>query len=223
MGEDRRKRVSGLFITFEGGDGSGKSTQIATLAARLQSLGADVRTFREPGGVTPDDAGERIRTILLDPAHMGLDVRAELLLYEASRAQLTAQHYRPALAEGAVVLCDRYADSSVAYQGYGRDVLPVDEVRELNRIATGGLVPDLTLLLDIEAADGLATASAAGPDRLELAGLEFHERVRAGYLAIAAAEPERVKLVPRGSVEEVAAAIWTHVEPLLARAGLDAR
>lgn len=211
--------MRGLFITFEGGDGSGKSTQIALLAEKLRALGHDVRTYREPGGVTPGDAGERIREILLDPAHVELDVRAELLLYEASRAQLVAVHYRPALSEGAIVLCDRYADSSVAYQGYGRAVLPVAEVHELNRIATGGLTPDLTLLLDVDSVAGLAQATVEGADRLEQAGTAFHERVRGGYLAIAAEEPERVKLVPRASVDAVAAEVWGHVEPLLERLG----
>lgn len=211
--------MSGLFITFEGGDGSGKSTQIAILADRLRALGHEVRTFREPGGVAPGDAGERIRDILLDPAHHELGVRAELLLYEASRAQLVAAHYRPALEADAIVLCDRYADSSVAYQGYGRDVLTVEEVRELNRIATGGLVPDLTLLLDVDPAAGLVQATSAGADRLEGAGLAFHERVRAGYLEIAVAEPERVKLVSRAPEAEVAATVWRFVEPLLARFG----
>ena len=209
--------MSGLFIAFEGGDGSGKSTQIALLAARLRDLGHEVRTFREPGGVVPGDAGERIRDVVLNPIHEGLGVRAELLLYEASRAQLVETHYRPALAEGVIVLCDRYADSSVAYQGYGRAVLPVAEVHELNRIATGGLTPDLTLLLDVDAASGLAQATTEGADRLEAAGRDFHERVRAGYLEMAAAEPDRIKVVPRSSVDEVAAAVWAHVEPLLAR------
>jgi len=209
--------VSGLFITFEGGDGSGKSTQIALLAARLTDLGYTVRTFREPGGVAPGDAGERIRDIVLNPIHAGLGVRAELLLYEASRAQLVDAHYRPALEQGAIVLGDRYADSSVAYQGYGREVLPVDEVVELNRIATGGLVPDLTLLLDVDAKAGIEQATVAGADRLEAAGHDFHERVRAGYLALAAAEPGRVKVIGRASVEAVAACVWAEVEPLLGR------
>lgn len=207
--------MSGLMITFEGGDGSGKSTQIAALATRLRALGYDVRAFREPGGVAPGDPGERIRDILLDPVHTELGVRAELLLYEASRAQLVSAHYRPGIEAGAIVLCDRYADSSVAYQGYGRAVLPVEEVHELNRIATGGLVPHLTILLDIDAAHGLEQATAQGADRLEQAGAAFHERVRAGYLAMAEAEPERIKVIARGSVYEVADRVWELVEPLL--------
>lgn len=212
--------MSGLFITFEGGDGSGKSTQLKILAQRLRGLGLDVRTFREPGGVAPGDAGERMREIVLDPAHTGLGVVAELFLYEASRAQLVATQYRPALAEGAVVLGDRYADSSVAYQGYGRAVLPVEDVHELNRMATGGLVPDLTLLLDVDAAHGIERATGGrGGDRLEQAGSEFHERVRLGYLEIAANEPDRVKLIHRASIDEVARQVWEHVEPLLARTG----
>lgn len=212
--------MSGLFITFEGCEGSGKSTQIRRLAERLGRMGFDIRTFREPGGVRPGDVGERIRAILLDPSHTELGVRAELLLYEASRAQLVEGSYRPALAEGAIVLCDRYADSSVAYQGYGRGVLSVEEVHELNRIATGGLVPDLTLLLDVDVAAGLATATARGADRLEAAGLDFHERVRAGYLALAAQEPERIAVVPRGSLDEVEAAVWGRVFELLRVRGM---
>ncbi|MBN2847356.1 MAG: dTMP kinase [Coriobacteriia bacterium] len=208
--------MSGLMITFEGGDGSGKSTQIALLSERLRALGHDVRTFREPGGVAPGDPGERIRDILLDPVHTELGVRAELLLYEASRAQLVAAHYRPGIEAGAIVLCDRYADSSVAYQGYGRAVLPVEEVHELNRIATGGLVPHLTLLLDVDAAHGLEQATVQGADRLEQAGAAFHERVCAGYRAMAEAEPDRIKMVPRGSIDDVAGRVWEFVEPLLA-------
>jgi dTMP kinase len=211
--------VSGLFITFEGGDGAGKSTQIELLAARLRTRGIDVRAFREPGGVAPGDAGERIREILLGPAHHDLDPRAELMLFEASRAQLTALHYRPGIEAGAVVLCDRHADSSTAYQGYAREVIPVDEVVAANRIATGGLAPDLTLFLDADAGAAHARATAAGADRLEQEGVQFQERVRAGYLAIAAAEPDRVKIVPFGSVDEVADAVWAHVEPLLSRLG----
>lgn len=207
--------MSGLFITFEGCDGSGKSTQIARLERRLRTLGYDVRSFREPGGPEVGGVGERIRAILLDPALGELDPGAELLLYEAARAQLVSTHYRPALADGAIVLGDRYTDSTIAYQGYGRRALPLERIRALNELATGGLVPDLTILLDVDAADGLAQATTRGADRLERAGRAFHERVRSGFLALAAAEPERVKLVPRGTVDEVAGAVWALVEPLL--------
>ena len=211
--------MSGLFITFEGCDGSGKSTQIARLERRLRALGHDVRSFREPGGPEVGGAGERIRAILLDPALGELDPVAELLLYEAARAQLVSAHYRPALADGAIVLGDRYTDSTVAYQGYGRRVLLIERIRALNELATGGLVPDLTMLLDVDAADGLAQATTQGADRLERAGRAFHERVRTGYLALAAAEPDRVKLIVRGTVDEVAGAVWAFVEPLLPAAG----
>lgn len=210
--------MRGIFITFEGGDGSGKSTQIALLAARLRERGFEVRTFREPGGVEPGDAGERIREILLGPVHTDLDPRAELMLFEASRAQLTATHYRPAIEAGAIVLADRHADSSTAYQGYARQVIPVAEVIAANRIATGGLTPDLTLFLDADAAAAHARATVGGADRLESEGVDFQQRVREGFLAIAAAESDRVRVIHADTVDEVAAAIWTHVEPLLERA-----
>jgi len=209
--------MSGLFITFEGCDGSGKSTQIALLAERLGALGLDVRLFREPGGPVPGGVGERIRDVLLDPALDDMDPLTELLLYEAARAELVAHHYRPALAAGAVVLGDRYMDSTTAYQGYGRGVLPIDDIVALNRLATGGLVPDLTVLLDVDAADGLTQATRECADRLERAGAAFHERVRNGYLAIGVADPGRVKVVPRGPLDEVARAVWGQVAPLIGR------
>jgi len=191
----------GVFITFEGGEGSGKSTQIRLLARRLEAAGMTVRVLREPGGTEP---GEAIREILLDPHHAGLDPRAELLLYEAARAQLVADVIEPALEAGEVVLCDRFFDSSAAYQGYGRG-LPVDEVAHLNKAATGGLLPDRTLVFDLDPAVGLSRATSHGADRLEGEDGAFHERVRAGFLAIAAAEPERVRVVDAGgSVEDVA-------------------
>lgn len=184
--------MSGLFITFEGGEGSGKTTQIRLLAQRLVAAGRTVRTLREPGGTA---VGEAVRAILLDAAHTRLCARAELLLYEAARAQLVDEVIRPALALGEVVLCDRYHDSSTAYQGHARG-LPLDEVSALNMAATGGLVPDRTLLFDIEPALGLRRATrAGGADRLEREEIAFHERVRAGFLAIAADDPERFRLV----------------------------
>jgi len=192
----------GVFITFEGGEGSGKSTQIRMLAHRLEAAGLAVRVLREPGG-TP--AGEAIRAILLDPQHEGLDSRAELLLYEAARAQLVADVIEPALEAGEVVLCDRFFDSTTAYQGYARG-LPADEVARLNVVATGGLLPDRTLVFDIDPALGLTRAtSASGADRLEGEEVGFHERVREGFRAIARDEPGRVRVLDaRGGVEEVA-------------------
>lgn len=194
--------MSGVFVTFEGGEGSGKSTQLARLAERLRAAGARVRTVREPGGT---HVGERVRDILLDPAHEDIDARAELLLYEASRAQLVAEVIAPALAEGEVVLCDRFADSTVAYQGFGRG-LSLAQIDALNETATNRVWPDVTLILDIDPVRGLARATAAGADRLEGEGPAFHDRVRAGFLAIARAEPERFRIVDAdGTPDEVEA------------------
>ena len=171
---------------------------------------------REPGG-TP--AGDKIRDILLDPGNIGLDPLAELFLYEASRAHHTSTVIRPALEEGAMVLTDRYADSSYAYQGYGRG-LDLDMVRAMNDAATGGLVPDLTFFLDVDPAEGVAAATPEGADRLELEQLDFHERVRRGFHELAETEPARVRRIPRDTPEAVAAQIWTQVEALLRKRGV---
>ena len=198
----------GVFITFEGVEGCGKSTQLRRVAERLSAVGMAVRELREPGGTA---AGEAIRGILLDRGHAGLDARAELLLYEASRAQLVAEVIDPALQAGEVVLCDRFYDSTTAYQGFARG-LPAKEIERLNAFATGGTVPDLTIVLDIETDEGLqrATGSAVGADRLESEALSFHERVREGFLAIARAEPERALVIPAdGSRDVVAERVWT--------------
>lgn len=194
----------GVLITFEGGEGSGKSTQIRLLAETLERAGLETLALREPGGTR---LGEAVRELLLDPATGEVDSRAELLLYEASRAQLTRERIMPALATGAVVLCDRYYDSSTAYQGYGRG-LPLVEVHALNAAATGGLIPDLTLLLDCDHRHGMHRATAEGTDRLEAAGDAFHERVRDGFLAIAHAEPERIRVIDAtGTPVQVAARV----------------
>jgi dTMP kinase len=191
----------GVFITFEGGEGSGKSTQLKLLARRLGAARVPVRTLREPGGTT---VGEAIRTILLDPEHAGLDETTEILLYEAARAQLVAEVIEPALDAGEIVLCDRFYDSTIAYQGYARGI-DLDEVASLNRAAAGGLTPDRTLVLDIDPRLGIHRATRHGADRLEGEDLAFHDAVRAGFLAIAAEEPARVRVVDAdGSVEEVA-------------------
>lgn len=178
-----------MFITFEGPEGSGKTTQIRLLAAYLRACGHDVVTAREPGG-TP--IGDQIRACLHDTANMAMSPTAEVLLYSASRAQLVAEVIRPALAAGRVVLCDRYADSTMAYQGYGRG-LDRSMLATLTAIATGGLSPDLTLLLDMDVARGLTRRRDEGEEmnRLDLEAIEFHNRVRAGYLALTAAEPAR--------------------------------
>lgn len=182
----------GYFITFEGGEGSGKSTQLATLADTLRSAGIDVVVTREPGG-TP--VGDRIREVLLDPSNAGMAPMAELLLYEASRAQIVAEVIEPAIARGAVVLCDRFADSSTAYQSFARG-LPLDDVLALNALATRGRTPDLTLLFDIDPEMGLARAATQGAaDRLESEALAFHEAVRAGFLILAAREPARFVVI----------------------------
>ena len=206
----------GLFITFEGGEGSGKSTQISLLASRLAATGMSVRCVREPGGTV---VGEAVREILLDPAHEGLDAMAELLLYEAARAQHTAEVIEPSLAAGEVVLCDRYFDSSTAYQGFARG-LPLEEVAALNRAATQGLVPTRTLVIDVDPGLGVERATHAGADRLEGEDAAFHQRVREGYLAIAEREPDRVRVVDgAGSIDEVAARVVSALSDLPALAG----
>lgn len=208
--------MRGVFITFEGGDGAGKTTQMRLLAEAVARAGFEPVMVREPGGTL---TGESIREILLGPAHGELTAVAELFLFAASRAQLTAQVIRPALDSGKVVLCDRYADSTTAYQGYGRG-LDLDLVRAVNDAATGGLVPDLTLILDVEPQEGVAAASSGGPDRMERQEIAFHERVRDGYAAIAAAEPERVRRVARGSVDEVWRQVARLAAPVLERIGV---
>ena len=193
----------GLFITFEGGEGSGKSTQILGLAKRLEAAGISVRTLREPGGTA---VGEVVRTLLLDPEHVGLTPAAELMLYEASRAQLVAEVIEPALAAGEVVLCDRFYDSTTAYQGFGRG-LDLARIGQLNAAATDGLVPDRTLVLDVDPAIGIKRATRAGADRLEAEGSAFHERVRAGFAAIAAEEPGRVRIVDASGDRDAVSAL----------------
>lgn len=195
-------RRPGIFITFEGVEGCGKSTQAGLLAHRLESAGVSVRLLREPGGTL---IGEAIREILLDPANSGLDARAELLLYEASRAQLVAEVIEPALAAGEVVVCDRFFDSTTAYQGYARG-LSLAEIETLNRAATGGLDPDLTVLVDVDPELGLerARSESRGADRLESEALSFHVRVREGFLAIAAEQDRVVVVDGGGSVDEAA-------------------
>jgi dTMP kinase len=186
----KRPPATGFFIAFEGVEGSGKGTQIRMAEEFLRSEGYDVLVTREPGGT---DLGERIRAMLLDPATGTLDVRAEALLFAASRAQTVHSVIRPALAEGKVVICDRYLDSSLAYQGWGRG-LGEQDILTLNVWATQGLFPDLVVLLHLEPERGLLRSTEA-PDRMELEGQDFHAKVADAYLKIAEEHPERFVVV----------------------------
>lgn len=192
MADSQQSADRGIFITFEGGDGAGKSTQIRFLARLLENAGREVLRLREPGGTA---VGEALRRVVLDPAHESMSDRAELLIYEAARAQIVDEVIKPALARGAVVLCDRFFDSTVAYQGAGRG-LDGAFIEAANRFACAGLAPDATVLLR---ASEEATRSRMGrrssADRLEQAGDAFHRRVEAGFDELAAAEPERVRTV----------------------------
>lgn len=192
-----------MFITFEGPDGSGKTTQLRLLAARLRAQGRDVLTVREPGGTA---MGESVREILLQTRTGGaaMDARAELLLFCASRAQLMVERILPHLAQGGVVLCDRFADSTLVYQGYGRG-LDLGLLRTVLDFATRGRWPDRTLYFDLEVEESLARRAGDGEvNRLDAESLDFHRRVRAGYLDLAAREPQRwVTIDARQSIDAV--------------------
>jgi dTMP kinase len=178
-----------MFVTFEGADGAGKTTQIALAAEHLRRQGRRVTTTREPGGTS---IGDRIRQILHDVAHREMTARAEILLYAASRAQLVEEVIVPRLAQGEIVLCDRYVDSTYAYQGYGRG-LDFDVLRRITHFATGGLEPDLTIYLDLPAEVGLRRKATGTEElnRMDQQQLDFYERVQAGYRELARSEPAR--------------------------------
>ncbi|MEQ1832691.1 MAG: dTMP kinase [Candidatus Eisenbacteria bacterium] len=210
--------MPGLFVTLEGGEGSGKSTQVTRLVARLRSSGLDPLVTREPGG-TP--LAERIRELLLDPA-LAPGPLTEALLMEASRAELVSTSIRPALAAGRVVLCDRYGDSTLAYQGAGRG-LDAALLAGWNRAATGGLVPDVTLLFDVSPELGLQRRAAAPgtANRLDLESEAFHRRVRERYLELARQEPQRfVVLDAAQSPDTLETQVWATLAPRLQNATL---
>ncbi len=196
-------KLPGTFITLEGVDGSGKTTQAEALSAALRNAGYRVLRSREPGG-TP--VAERIRDILLDREIESMAWSTEVLLYLASRAEHVATLLRPALERGEVVVCDRFLDSTLAYQAFGREggglqvAEALDTIRRANDLATGGLGPELTFLLDLDPSEGLNRTEAAGrsPDRLEGEGTSFLGRVRDGFLALAEAEPDRIHVIPAG-------------------------
>lgn len=212
MPRDERCATGGRFITFEGPDGAGKTTQVRRLAARLEAVGREVVTTREPGG-TP--LGEQLRKLILPSADTTNDPTAEVLLLNAARAQLVAEVIRPALARGAVVLCDRYADATLAYQGYGRGG-DLATLRAVIAIATGGLQPERTVLLDLPPDVSEERLAQRGAENFfDRMGAEFRARVRAGFLALAYEDPARWLVIPAaGSPDEVESRIWAALAPV---------
>lgn len=209
--------MKGYFITIEGSDGSGKSTQLKKIISYLEEKQVDLVVTREPGGTV---VAEAIRELILDPAHPQMTAKTEMLLYAAARAQHVEEKVLPALQAGKVVLSDRYVDSSIAYQAYGRGL--GDMVAQVNAIATGGLVPDLTVFLDLPPAVGMARKQQEENhelDRLEQEKLEFHQKVYEGYDALCKKEPERIcRIDASGTIEEVFGQIKAALDELLDRA-----
>ncbi len=209
--------MKGLFITLEGGDGAGKSTQIRNIERFFQRKGLVVVHTREPGG-TP--ISEKLRNILLDNENSEMDPVTEMMIYAASRAQNVREKILPAIERGDIVICDRFVDSSVAYQAYGRQL--GDMVEEVNRHATGGLVPDITFWMDIDPEAGKARAAKAGDlDRLELEKMDFHYRVYEGYRRIAEKDPDRVKRIDAAdTVDNIRDHIYECLEELCRSKGI---
>lgn len=202
--------MSGLFVVFEGGDSAGKTTQVRQLVTWLAQRGEPHLVTREPGGTW---LGQHVRNLVLDPSSGDISARAECLLYIADKAQHVVEVIKPALARGEVVVCDRYVDSTIAYQAAGRH-LPADDVETIARWATQSLRPDLTVLLDVDPRQ--AVNRIAQKDRIEAAGEDFHRRVRSGFLALAERDPERYLVLPaRDSVGSIAARVRRRVEQLL--------
>ncbi len=201
--------MSGYFITLEGPDGSGKTGQIPVLADHLRCQGYDVLCTREPGGT---EIGDQVRKVIMDLSNKGMDSRTEILLFQASRVQIIEQVIRPALKAGKVVICDRYADSTLAYQGYGHQT-DMDFLNKLLQFVTGGLKPDLTILLDLDVEEGLKRRQRGGGEwnRLDDYDVEFHRRVRAGYQQLVNLEIDRWEVIdarqPKGAIQKQLQAI----------------
>lgn len=198
-----------LFITFEGPEGAGKTTVIQKITERLKQENIKVLSTREPGGI---EIAEKIRAVILDPEHTAMDERTEALLYAAARSQHYFEKVRPALDEGKLVICDRFIDSSLAYQGYARGI-GVDEVLAINEFAIGKKLPDVTILFDLAPEIGLARIQANGErevNRLDVESLAFHQKVREGYKLLVKRYPERIKVVnAEQSVEQVIEDVWS--------------
>ncbi|MGE8006431.1 dTMP kinase [Lysinibacillus sp. NPDC093216] len=198
-----------LFITFEGPEGAGKTTVIQKIAERLAEENIDVLATREPGGI---EIAEKIRSIILNPEHTAMDERTEALLYAAARSQHYFEKVRPALDSGKTVICDRFIDSSLAYQGYARGI-GVDEVLSINEFAIGKMLPDMTILFDLAPEVGLARIHAHGErevNRLDVESLAFHKKVREGYLQLVERYPERIHVVNADqNIERVVEDVWS--------------
>ena len=208
--------MAGSLITFEGIDGSGKSTQIQMLEHEFNKLGVGYKTFREPGGT---ELSEKIRVILLDKENFELISTAESLLFAAARAQLTAEQIKPAIAKGDFVICDRFTDSTIAYQGYGRG-LDIKQLEEINYIATDGLTPDITFILDISPEAAAVRMEAEASDRMEETGVDFFRRIRGGYRQIKDQNPNRYRLIngeqsPENVFKEIKEIIMKQFEEVL--------
>ena len=208
--------MAGSLITFEGIDGSGKSTQIQMLEHEFNKLGVEYKTFREPGGT---ELSEKIREILLDKENIELISTAESLLFAAARAQLTSEQIKPAIEQGEFVICDRFTDSTIAYQGYGRG-LDIKQLEEINYIATDGLTPDITFILDISPEAAAVRMEAEVSDRMEETGVEFFRRIRGGYLQIKDQNPNRYRLIngeqsPENVFKEIKDMIMKQFEEVL--------
>jgi len=202
----------GIFITFEGTEGCGKTTHARLIYEHLRKRSMTCVLTREPGGTK---AGELVRRVLLHSRDARISDLAELFLFEACRAQIVREVLRPALAKKKIVICDRYSDATLAYQGYGGGI-PRATIEALNVISTGGLEPDLTILLDIDTAAGLGRAKKKGVDRMEEKDLAYHRRVRSGYLALARRYPSRIKIIRvRGSIEETQGSVRREVERVI--------
>ena len=208
--------MAGSLITFEGIDGSGKSTQIQMLEHEFNKLGVEYKTFREPGGT---ELSEKIRVILLDKENIELISTAESLLFAAARAQLTAEQIKPAIEKGEFVICDRFTDSTIAYQGYGRG-LDIKQLEKINYIATAGLTPDITFILDISPEAAAVRMEVEASDRMEESGVDFFRRIRGGYRQIKDQNPNRYRLIngeqsPENVFKEIKEIIMKQFEEVL--------
>ena len=210
----KRKLKKGIFITFEGVEGCGKSTHSKLLCDYLKKRSYNSVHTREPGGTK---LGERIRSVLLHSDGIHISDLAETFLFEACRAEIVEEIILPALAKGRIVICDRFSDATVCYQGYGGGV-PIEKINSLDKIATAGLKPDITILLDIDIATGLKRARKKGVDRMEKKVMIYHRRVRAGYLRSASREPNRMKVIKVAeNIEETQVAVRREVERVIQR------